>query len=120
MIELFKAGFQPVVVDNCSNSSIGEFLGQCGIQQKTNFILRTFLECLKRIEKIIGNPIVHYIVDCLHLDLLREIFRKHCFYAVVHCAALKSVGESVEKPIEYYRNNIGCLLNLLSVKIFDD
>ncbi len=73
------------------------------------------LECLKRVEHITGSKIISYKIDCLDLESLRDVFRKHSIYAILNCAALKSVGESVQKPVLYYRNNIGCLLNLLTV-----
>jgi UDP-glucose 4-epimerase len=77
-----------------------------------------FLECLKGVEQITGSKIINYKVECLDLESLRNVFKKHSIYAILNCAALKSVGESVEKPVLYYKNNIGCLLNLLTVKTF--
>jgi len=77
-----------------------------------------FLECLKRVEQIVGCKITNYIIDCLDLEKLREVFKKHSIYAIINFAALKSVGESAQKPLLYYKNNIGCLINLLSVIIF--
>jgi UDP-glucose 4-epimerase len=76
------------------------------------------LECIKRIEQITGSKIISYKVDCLDLDSLRDVFKKHSIYAIVNCAALKAVGESVQNPILYYKNNIGCVLNLLTVIFF--
>jgi len=99
VIELVQAGYEPIVIDNESNAS---------------------LECLKRIEKITGTKLIYYKLDCLDLDGLRNIFRKHSIYAIVNCAALKSVGESVEKPVLYYRNNIGSLMNLLTVSWIEE
>ncbi|CAF0908213.1 unnamed protein product [Adineta steineri] len=93
VIELVKDGYEPIILDNESNSSI---------------------ECIKRIQQIVGCDIISYKIDCLDLESLRDIFRKHSIYAIIHCAALKAVGESVQKPILYYRNNIGSLLNLLT------
>jgi UDP-glucose 4-epimerase len=75
-----------------------------------------FLECLKRVEQIVGRKITNYVVDCLDLGSLRDIFKKHSIYAIINFAALKSVGESVQKPVLYYKNNVGCLLNLLTVR----
>jgi UDP-glucose 4-epimerase len=75
-----------------------------------------FLDCLKRVEQIVGCKITNYIVDCLDLDSLRDVFKKHSFYAIINFAALKSVGQSVEKPVLYYKNNVGALLNLLIVR----
>ena len=68
-------------------------------------------------EQIVGCPIVSYAVDCLDLERLRDIFRTHSIYAIINCAARKSVGESLQKPVLYYSNNVGCLLNLLTVRI---
>lgn len=75
------------------------------------------LECLNRVERIAGCKIVNYKVDCLDLESLRDIFKKHSIYAIMNFAALKSVGESVAKPVLYYKNNVGCLFNLLTVII---
>ena len=75
-----------------------------------------FLECLTRVEKIVGCKITSYKIDCLDLDNLRDVFKKHSFYAIINFAALKSVGESVQKPVLYYKNNVGALLNLLTVE----
>lgn len=73
------------------------------------------LECIRRVEKIAGCSITNYKVDCLDLPSLREVFKKHQIFAIINFAALKSVGESVQKPVLYYQNNVGCLLNLLAV-----
>ena len=73
------------------------------------------LDCLKRVEQISGCKITNYKVDCLDLESLRDVFRKHSIYAIINFAALKSVGESVQKPVLYYKNNVGALLNLLTV-----
>ncbi|CAF1692469.1 unnamed protein product, partial [Rotaria sp. Silwood1] len=94
VIELITAGYTPIVVDNEHNSSA---------------------ECLKRVEQITECQIINYKIDCLDLENLQNIFKKYLIYAIINCAALKSVGESVQKPILYYKNNIGCLLNLLTV-----
>ncbi|CAF1458766.1 unnamed protein product [Rotaria sp. Silwood1] len=93
VIELITAGYAPIIVDNEHNSSA---------------------ECLKRVERITGCQIINYKIDCLDIENLRNIFKKYLIYAIINCAALKSVGESVQKPILYYKNNIGCLLNLLT------
>ncbi|CAF1493710.1 unnamed protein product [Rotaria sp. Silwood1] len=93
VIELITAGYTPIVVDNEHNSSV---------------------ECLKRVEQITGCQIINYKIDCLDIENLRNIFKKYLIYAIINCATLKSVGESVQKPILHYKNNIGCLLNLLT------
>ncbi|CAF4389149.1 unnamed protein product, partial [Rotaria sordida] len=64
--------------------------------------------------KISGSKITNYTIDCLDLESLRDVFKKHSIYAIINFAALKSVGESVKNPILYYQNNVGCLLNLLT------
>jgi len=74
-----------------------------------------FSDCLKRVEQISGCKITNYKVDCLDLENLRDVFKKHSIYAIINFAALKSVGESVQKPVLYYKNNVGALLNLLTV-----
>ncbi|CAF4554438.1 unnamed protein product [Rotaria sp. Silwood2] len=93
VIELITVGYTPIVVDNECNSSA---------------------ECSKRVEQITGCQIIDYKIDCLDLENLRNIFKKYSIYAIINCAALKAVDESVQKPILYYKNNIGCLLNLLT------
>ena len=86
--------YQPVVVDNLENSS---------------------RECLKRIEKITGKKVDFYQLDLLDQDKLKEVFDKYRFFAVMHFAGLKAVGESVRLPARYYRVNIDIALNLIEV-----
>ncbi|NLD22354.1 MAG: UDP-glucose 4-epimerase GalE [Bacteroidales bacterium] len=91
-VELFEAGYEPIIVDDLSNSE------------------PTILE---GIEKICSKKITFYQVDCLDSSKLEDVFKKHSFAAVIHFAALKAVGESVHKPLDYYQNNLGSLINLL-------
>ncbi len=84
-VELLRAGYELVVVDNLSNSRI---------------------EALQRVEKITGKAVTLVIADLNDRDALREIFRTCTIDAVIHFAGLKSVGESVAKPLLYYRNNV--------------
>jgi UDP-glucose 4-epimerase len=93
-VELLNAGYNVVVVDNLSNSS---------------------KESLKRVEQITGKPIVFYESDLLDQNAVTDIFRKESIEAVIHFAGLKAVGESVEKPLEYYYNNITGTLILCKV-----
>ncbi len=93
-IELIEAGYEIVVMDNLCNSS---------------------KESLKRVEKITGHHIPFYPVDLLDIEGLCEIFDKEKIDSVIHFAGLKAVGESVEKPWEYYNNNITGTLNLCKV-----
>ncbi|MBO6068976.1 MAG: UDP-glucose 4-epimerase GalE [Bacteroidales bacterium] len=93
-VELILAGYEPVVVDNLCNSEIS---------------------AIKGIEKITGNPVDFNQVDCLDVPALEKVFSTHKFEAVIHFAALKAVGESVHIPLDYYRNNLGSLINLLTL-----
>lgn len=92
IIELLKNGYQVVVVDNLTNSS---------------------QESLNRVERITGQKIPFYQIDVRDEDALENIFASNNFDAVIHFAGLKAVGESVKKPIEYYRNNIDSTLALI-------
>lgn len=93
-VELIEAGYGVVVLDNLVNSS---------------------KEAVKRVEKISGEIIPFYPVDLLDIDGVRDVFDKEKIDAVIHFAGLKAVGESVEKPWEYYNNNITGTLNLCKV-----
>lgn len=93
-VELLNAGFDVVVVDNLSNSKE---------------------ESLKRVEKITGKTVKFYEVDILDRDGLSNVFEKENIDSVIHFAALKAVGESVEKPLEYYYNNVTGTLILCDV-----
>lgn len=93
-VELLSAGYDVVVLDNLSNSSE---------------------ESLKRVEKITGKPVKFYKADILDFDALNKIFETEKIDAVIHFAGLKAVGESVEKPLLYYENNIAGTVNLCKV-----
>ena len=93
-VELIKSGYEVVVVDNLYNSS---------------------LEVLKRIKKLTGVDIPFYKEDVRDRVALTQIFEQHLIDAVFHFAGLKAVGESVEKPIEYYDNNVGGTVILAEV-----
>ncbi|MEJ2758647.1 MAG: UDP-glucose 4-epimerase GalE [Anaerolineales bacterium] len=95
-VELIENGYDIVIVDNFSNSS------------ETS---------IHRVEEITKQTIPFYQVDLLDIVSLRKVFQKHQFEAVIHFAALKAVGESVEIPLRYYDNNIGGTLNLLKVMV---
>lgn len=94
LIELHNAGHNAVVFDNYANSTP---------------------ESLKRVAKIIGQEVPLENVDCCDKSALDELFTKYKPDAVIHLAGLKAVGESVEKPLWYYRNNIDSTLSLLEV-----
>ena len=93
-VELMKDGHSVVIVDNLSNSS---------------------REVLNRIAKITGSLPKFYQEDLLDKQALNAIFEENKIDAVIHFAGYKAVGESVEKPLMYYQNNIISTLNLLEV-----
>lgn len=94
VVELIEAGFDPIIVDNYSNSN------------------PTVIENL---EKLCQQKISNYNIDCTDEQALSEVFSKHTIFGVIHFAAYKAVGESVEQPLKYYENNIGSLVSLLKV-----
>ena len=85
VIELLNAGHSVAVVDNLVNSS---------------------RLAMQRVEKITGRQIPFYETDIRDREGLRKIFAEHSFDCCIHFAGLKAVGESVQKPLEYYDNNI--------------
>ena len=93
-LELLNEGYDVVVFDNLSNSS---------------------QESLRRVEELTGKQVCFYEGDVQDEDALRAMFKEQKIDAVIHCAALKAVGESVQKPLEYYQNNISGTLTLLKV-----
>ena len=64
-------------------------------------------ESIKRVEKITGKSVAYYNIDMLDKDKLNKVFKQHKFSAVMHFAGLKSVSESIAKPMEYYEINLG-------------
>lgn len=92
VVELHNAGFEPVIIDNLYNSN---------------------LNVLEGIKKITGKEFPFYEIDCNDADQVRALFEKEKFDGVIHFAAYKAVGESVEKPLNYYENNLISLLVLL-------
>lgn len=91
-VELINAGYDVIIADNFSNS--------CP-------------EAVARVEEITGRKIPLYEADVCDKTAVEKIFSKNKIDAVIHFAGLKAVGESCEKPIEYYRNNIDSTLTLL-------
>ena len=90
-VELLEEGFDVVVIDNLVNSS-----------EKAK----------ERIEEITGRAFTFYRADVRDRKKLDEIFSAHDIDCVIHFAGLKAVGESVEKPLEYYDNNLGSTITL--------
>lgn len=94
-VELIESGYEVVIVDNLSNSTADSIVG---------------------IEKITGVKPTFYQADCNNIDDLRNIFRENKgINGIIHFAASKAVGESVHKPLLYYRNNLVSLMNLLEI-----
>ncbi len=94
-LELLDGGYDIVLADNLCNSS---------------------MEAVRRVEELSGRKIPFYEVDLKDIDGLRTLFDKEPeITGVIHFAALKAVGESVEKPLMYYENNITGSLNLYKV-----
>ena len=95
VVELQQAGYEVVIIDNLSNSNI---------------------EVLDGIEKISGIRPVFVEADCTDINALRKLFAENPgIKGIINFAASKAVGESVEKPLLYYRNNLVTLLNLLEL-----
>jgi len=93
-VALSEAGFDPIVIDNYSNSD---------------------KSALKGIENILNSEITHYEGDCNDAGLMDKIFTDNVISGVIHFAAYKAVGESTEHPMKYYQNNVGSLMVLLDV-----
>jgi len=94
-VELMQKGYKVTIVDNLSNSSI---------------------DVLEGIEKIVGERPDFANVDCGNFMDMDNVFKQYSdIVGVIHFAASKAVGESVEKPLLYYRNNLGSLVTLLEV-----
>nr|WP_316625927.1 UDP-glucose 4-epimerase GalE [uncultured Ruminococcus sp.] len=91
-VELIEAGHSVIIADNYSNS--------CPV-------------AIERVEEITGTKIPHYEADVCDPEAVEKIFSENEIDAVIHFAGLKAVGESCEKPVMYYRNNIDSTLTLL-------
>ena len=91
-VELLNAGYQVVVADNYVNSSP---------------------EALKRVKQLTGKDFAVYEADVCDRAAMEDLFSREPIEAAIHFAGLKAVGESVEKPLAYYRNNLDSTLTLL-------
>ncbi len=95
VVELQNAGYEVIIIDNLSNSTTDSIDG---------------------IERITGKRPVFIKLDCNDLEGLRNLFTEHSgIDGIIHFAASKAVGESVQKPLLYYRNNLNSLINLLDL-----
>ncbi|MBR3742761.1 MAG: UDP-glucose 4-epimerase GalE [Clostridia bacterium] len=94
VVELQKAGHHVIIVDNLSNA-------------KANVI--------DHIQQITGIRPIFYQIDCADKNALQIVFEQNLIDAVIHFAGLKAVGESVKKPLSYYRNNLDSTMTLLEM-----
>ncbi len=92
VVALVEAGYTPVIIDNLVNSNRG---------------------VLKRLESICNQELPFYEFDILDTEQLKSTLEKHSIQAVIHFAAFKAVGESVQMPLKYYENNVGGIISLL-------
>ena len=94
VVELMNAGHRAIIVDDLSNANYS---------------------VVNRIGKITGKVPAFYRIDCANKAQMRHVFSQNKIDAVIHFAAFKAVGESVKKPLEYYRNNLDSTMTLLEV-----
>jgi len=93
-VALIENGHDVFIVDNLNNSRA---------------------EVVQSINKITGKAVIFSTIDCCDFTALDAFFMQHKLDAVIHFAALKAVGESVQKPLAYYKNNLLSLLNILEL-----
>src|SRR5690554_1795248 len=94
VVELQQAGYEVVIIDNLSNSNT---------------------DVLEGITRITGKRPLFDKIDCTDFNVMKALFKKYTFDGIIHFAASKAVGESVQKPLMYYRNNLVSLINLLKL-----
>ncbi|WP_425390062.1 UDP-glucose 4-epimerase GalE [Ekhidna sp.] len=94
VVELHNKGYNPIIVDNLSNSQEG---------------------VLDRLKQITDTDFSFINIDLVNYEKTKQIFNDHTIDGVIHFAAYKAVGESVEKPLAYYENNLVSLINLLKL-----
>ena len=94
VVELIKNGYTPVILDDFRNA------------QETS---------IEGINAITGQDVIVRNVDVCDLIMLTDVFNEFDFEGIIHFAAYKAVGESVDKPLDYYRNNILGLVNCLEL-----
>lgn len=92
VVSLVEAGYNPIIVDNFSNSSP---------------------KVISRLETITNKSIKFYQVDCCDKEALDKVFSENDIFGVIHFAGFKAVGESVKKPLMYYENNLISIINVL-------
>lgn len=92
VVKLHEEGYNPIILDNFSNSEKSVLAG---------------------LQKITGKSFQVYEADCLSAGIFNQVFEDQEIHGIIHFAAKKAVGESVEKPLYYYENNVVSLINLL-------
>ncbi|MCH2223408.1 MAG: SDR family NAD(P)-dependent oxidoreductase [Crocinitomicaceae bacterium] len=96
VVELIQQGYNPIIIDDFRNSEE---------------------RIIEGIEKIVKKKICFYKIDLTDYGAVKSIFQKYLFEGIIHFAAYKAVGESVEVPLKYYRNNLGTLLTVVELAI---
>jgi UDP-glucose 4-epimerase len=96
VVALAEAGFNPVIVDDFSNSEPSVLAG---------------------LKNILGREVTCHVLDCNNYTAMRQIMHDEKIEGVIHFAAFKAVGESMHEPLAYYRNNLGSLFTLLDVML---
>lgn len=95
IVDLLQAGYEVICIDNLSTSNIS---------------------VLQNIKAITNKEIIHYTIDLTNFTELEKVFQSHNdIKGIIHFAAYKAVGESVEQPLKYYHNNVTGLINLLQL-----
>ena len=94
VVELVKSGYDPIILDDYRNSDSS---------------------VLKRLSQLIGHEPMHVVCDVCDQNRIEEIVETYSISGVIHFAAYKAVGESVENPLKYYSNNIAGLVSVLNV-----
>ena len=94
VVELVNNGFEPIIIDDFSNASPAT---------------------LQNVFELCGREVPVFNGDCADEDLLRSVFQAHSFDGVIHFAAFKAVGESVDQPIKYYQNNLNGVLSVIKM-----
>ncbi len=98
VVELYKSGYEVVIVDDLSNSD-----------EST----------LDRIHQIVGKKPLFYKIDLCKMEEVKTIFDENEITSIIHFAASKAVGESVSKPLLYYRNNLISTINILEMMVLN-
>jgi UDP-glucose 4-epimerase len=96
VVELFNSGYEPIIIDNFSNSEKSALAG---------------------LADVIGTEVKMYEGDCTDQAFMHDVFKAETPDGAIHFAAYKAVGESVEKPLKYYHNNIDSLIVLLQTMV---